>query len=86
MPMTKGSDDRKATKNDTIAMSEHIENTIVEPIDDRNPDVEWTIDSILSSSNTNYGGEDPAIIEEPKGTPAEKAIFENEEPTSEVEA
>lgn len=36
----------------------------------------YEIDPILSSSNLHYSEEDPAIIEEPKGTPAEMATFD----------
>lgn len=49
----------------------------VEPLDNRDEDEpDYTIDPILSSSNTDFGGEDPAKIEEPTGTPAERATFD----------
>lgn len=62
------------------------ENTVVEPVEYREDNKKWSIEPVLSSSNTDYGGEDPAKIDPPSGTPAELAVFEREEPPTEVEA
>jgi hypothetical protein len=49
----------------------------IEPLDDRDEDdPEYRIDPILSSSNTGFGGEDPAKTTVLSGTPAEKATFD----------
>lgn len=50
----------------------------IEPLDNRDEDEpEYTIDPVLSSSNTNFGGEDPATIpDHSEKTPAEMATFD----------
>lgn len=39
----------------------------------------YEINPILSCSNTDFGGSDPAEIQEPEGTPAELATFDPRE-------
>lgn len=49
----------------------------IEPFDNRDDEEpDYEIRPELSSSNTDFGGKDPAIIEEPTGTPAELATFD----------
>lgn len=59
---------------------EFSEGWSIAPKDKRNEsDPKWEVREVLSSSNTDFGGKDPATIEEPTGTPAELAFWDPED-------
>lgn len=51
----------------------------IAPKDKRDSDAKWEVREDLSSTNTGFGGKDPAIIEEPTGTPSELAFWDLED-------
>jgi hypothetical protein len=56
----------------------------IEPLDDRDSDdPDFTIDPMLSCSNTDFGGEDPASDPEPRGEVA--PAWNSEDRLGEVE-